>query len=204
MALQYNSNTVKALTYKGNDVKRLVYNGSVAWCKPFTVTVSTSHVASYTLMRTSHEEPSARIQRLTSGSTIYYNDHLTISATADPNYTMDWYATDYDVSGNLTISLSAHYSPIVQPLSQPSNCSFEWLYDDGEDSHYEAYMTNPNLVQCVLHYRFDDGYGWGPWLTTTIGAGATYSVEFISRYMTEGEAYLTANGYTDSPVTSFS
>jgi len=93
--------------------------------------------------------------------------------------------------------------PFTRPLEKPSNCRVEWLYDDGEDSHYRAYMTNPNNVQCTLHYRFNDGFYWSPWITAAVGAGETYDTEFTTRNSAEGEAYLTADGYPNSPTTSF-
>ena len=93
--------------------------------------------------------------------------------------------------------------PFVRPLEKPSDCRIDWLFDDGADSHFKAYMTNPNNIPCTLHYRFSDGYYWGSWTTANVGAGETYDTEFTTQNSAEGEAYLTASGYPDSPTTSF-
>lgn len=93
--------------------------------------------------------------------------------------------------------------PFARPLEKPSNCRFEWEYDDGDESHYRAYMTNPNNIPCTLHYRLGDGFYWESWSTVNINAGATYDATFITENSTAGEAYLTASGYPDSSTTSF-
>lgn len=93
--------------------------------------------------------------------------------------------------------------PFARPLEKPSNCRFEWKYDDTQDSYYDVYMTNPNNIPCTLHYRFSDGFYWDSWRTAPIDAGATYSAGFTTRNTANGEAYLTADGYPDSSTTSF-
>ena len=80
----------------------------------FTLTITKgTGVASVTVTRTYTRNPDATIGVLSSGASIYTDDKLTVSAVASSGYTLDPYTTNYIVSGNVIVNVTAKIDLIV-------------------------------------------------------------------------------------------
>lgn len=90
MALYFNeaSNSVMptAIKYNGTDLTVLKYGTTAVWGKPFSLTVQQSFGLEYRIHRDTSPNQHANISTISSGSTIYYGDVLTITAIPASGY----------------------------------------------------------------------------------------------------------------------
>lgn len=90
MALYFNeaSNSVMptAIKYNGTDLTVLKYGTTAVWGKPFSLTVQQSFGSEYRIHRDTSPNQHANISTISSGSTIYYGDVLTITAIPASGY----------------------------------------------------------------------------------------------------------------------
>ena len=119
MAIKFNNNSQKAVVFNGVDQKRVIFNDKIIWCKPFTLTITTNTgVSSVTVTRTSSEEPTASINSsLSNGATIYYNDELSISASAEKYFYLNKYDSNKTVTGDTLINITANPQRKPEPPS---------------------------------------------------------------------------------------
>lgn len=209
MALVYNGTTIKAITYNGTSVTQLRYGSSIAWCKPYTLSISKgTGVSSVTVTRTSTSEPSASTRTLSSGSTIYHGDRLTVSATASSGYALNSYTTSYTVSGNVSVSITAYQT--APQLSAPS-ISGTFTHNSVEDNYaLDANIYNPNSVLVSAHikvytngeyleydgYQNISAYGTYRWLDYYFSAGAKIIVTFSRSGYRSSNATETFGNYS--------
>lgn len=90
MALYFNeaSNSVMptAIKYNGTDLTVLKYGTTAVWGKPFSLTVQQSFGSEYRIHRDTSPNQHANISTISSGSTVYYGDVLTITAIPASGY----------------------------------------------------------------------------------------------------------------------
>nr|DAF19560.1 MAG TPA: hypothetical protein [Bacteriophage sp.] len=86
MALYFNNVMPTAIKYNGTDLTVLKYGTTAVWGKPFSLTEQQSFGSEVGIHRDSSPNQHARIGNLGSGSTVYYGDVLTITATPASGY----------------------------------------------------------------------------------------------------------------------
>ena len=86
MALYFNNVMPTAIKYNGTDLTVLKYGTTAVWGKPFSLTVQQSSGSEYRIHRDTSPNQHANISTISSGSTIYYGDTLTITATPASGY----------------------------------------------------------------------------------------------------------------------
>lgn len=90
MALYFNeaSNSVMptAIKYNGTDLTVLKYGTTAVWGKPFSLTVQQSFGSEYRIHRDTSPNQHANISTISSGSTVYYGDTITITAIPASGY----------------------------------------------------------------------------------------------------------------------
>lgn len=166
MAIKFNGTNQKAVVFNNVDQKRVIFNGKVIWCKPFILYISKgTGVSSVTVTRTSAEEPSASTGELSDGATIYYNDKLSVSATASNGYKIVSGTGSKTVTGDTSCSVTAEPSlPVAPTISNVST--------GGDPYARTATFTlkNNNPYTSVLYYEVSTSSG------TVVGRGSTSAV----------------------------
>lgn len=86
MALYFNNVMPTAIKYNGTDLTVLKYGTTAVWGKPFSLTVQQSFGSEYRIHRDTSPNQHANISTISSGTTVYYGDTLTITATPASGY----------------------------------------------------------------------------------------------------------------------
>lgn len=86
MALNFNGVEPTAIKYNGTDLTVLKYGTTAVWGKPFSLTVQQSFGSEYRIHRDTSPNQHATISAIGSGSTVYYGDTITITATPASGY----------------------------------------------------------------------------------------------------------------------
>lgn len=86
MALYFNNVMPTAIKYNGTDLTVLKYGTTAVWGKPFSLTVQQSFGSEYRIHRDTSPNQHANISTISSGSTVYYGDVLTITAIPASGY----------------------------------------------------------------------------------------------------------------------
>lgn len=86
MTLYFNNVMPTAIKYNGTDLTVLKYGTTAVWGKPFSLTVQQSFGSEYRIHRDTSPNEHANISRISSGTTVYYGDTLTITATPASGY----------------------------------------------------------------------------------------------------------------------
>lgn len=115
MSLKYGTTDIESVVYNNTTVNQLKYGASgsetVAWCRPFTLTISPGTGTTLSVSRTATDAPGVSTGVLSSGATIYYGDTLTISVSNNTGYTgasSSGFTSGGVVTNNVTISSSAN------------------------------------------------------------------------------------------------
>lgn len=87
MALIFNNTEITRLYFNGTEKMSLQYNGVGYFGKRFSLTKNTSTGVTLTVKRTSSPFQRAATGTISTGNTIYYGDVITISVSANSNYT---------------------------------------------------------------------------------------------------------------------
>lgn len=86
MTLYFNNVLPTAIKYNGTDLTVLKYGTTAVWGKPFSLTVQQGFGSEYRIHRDTSPNQHANISTISSGSTVYYGDVLTITATPASGY----------------------------------------------------------------------------------------------------------------------
>ena len=86
MALNFNDTNITKLYFNGVEKKILNYNGRVYFVKQFTLSQSEAMGTTVSINRTSSPNQNAATGSVSTGSTIYYGDVITISVEASSGY----------------------------------------------------------------------------------------------------------------------
>lgn len=86
MTLYFNNVMPTAIKYNGTDLTVLKYGTTAVWGKPFSLTVQQSFGSEYRIHRDTSPNQHANISTISSGTTVYYGDTLTITATPASGY----------------------------------------------------------------------------------------------------------------------
>lgn len=198
------------------DDKGWGYDGEViystpVWGKPFSVSFTKgTGVASVTVTRTSSPNEHASLTTLSSGARVYYGDVLSVSATAEPGYTLDEYTTSYTVTNVLLISITAtkdayykfDYAPVIVGDS---------YYDEQSGSYtFTCTITNrngyvhPYVPSAIVKWKLDS-YESPEDTTVLTMPSSSKSFDIYRDEKTERgvqiSAYFTAQNYENSDVT---
>ena len=203
MSLKFGNSNVTQVKFGPNtsslsDVNKIVFNNAVAWCRPFTLHISKgSGVSSVTVQRTLAEEPTASTGALSDGSTIYYNDKLSVSASPSAGYKIDSYTSSRTVTGDTLVAITASLvNPVAPTISSVST--------GGNPYARTATFTlkNNNPYQSALYYEVSTtsgtvaGTGW----TSGISSGGTTTV--TKSLSGRGNYNIRVRAYSESPADS--
>lgn len=86
MTLYFNNVLPTAIKYNGTDLTVVKYGTTAVWGKPFSLTVQQSFGSEYRIHRDTSPNQHANISTISSGSTVYYGDTLTITAIPASGY----------------------------------------------------------------------------------------------------------------------
>lgn len=200
MSLKFGNSNVTQVKFGPNtsslsNVNKIIFNNAVAWCRPFTLHISKgSGVSSVTVQRTLAEEPTASTGALSDGSTIYYNDKLSISASPSTGYKIDSYTSSRTVTGDTLVAITASLvNPVAPTISNVST--------GGSPYSRTATFTlkNNNAYQSALYYEVSKssgtvvGTGW----TGGVSSGGTTTV--TKSLSSSGDYNIRVRAYSESP-----
>lgn len=127
MTLYFNNVMPTAIKYNGTDLTVLKYGTTAVWGKPFSLTVQQSFGSEYRIHRDTSPNQHADISTISSGSTVYYGDTLTITATPASGYKLvsftingTEYANGQTSAVSQTITVTSAVSVIVSTESAAS------------------------------------------------------------------------------------
>lgn len=127
MTLYFNNVMPTAIKYNGTDLTVLKYGTTAVWGKPFSLTVQQSFGSEYRIHRDTSPNQHANISTISSGSTIYYGDTLTITATPASGYKLvsftingTEYASGQTSAVSQTITVTSAVSVVINTESATS------------------------------------------------------------------------------------
>ena len=172
----------------------------------YTLTKSTiTGIASHTVARTSSPDGGADTSySLANGATIYYNDVLTISATAAGGYNNPTVTSPVTVTGNIATKDYITAGSAITSLSAPVLGTI--TEDNDEEGDYLFLrITNNNSVPVTAHVTWKDSNGKVS-ETDTISIGAntfeTYYNDYWAPDSCTVEVYFTSGSITSSTTTA--
>ena len=115
MALRFNNTEITKVYFNGAEKMALKFNGVGYFGKRFTLTKNPSTGVTLTMKRTSSPNQCAAIGAISTGSTIYYGDVITITCTASSGYTNPKLYVNTG-SGNILVS-SPHSLAVTGNIS---------------------------------------------------------------------------------------
>lgn len=157
MALNFNGVEPTVIKYNGTDLTVLKYGTTAVWGKPFSLTVQQSFGSEYRIHRDTSPNQHATISTIASGSTVYYGDTITITATPASGYKLvsftingTEYANGETSAVSQTITVTSAVSVVINTESAASWKTF-WtgsLTAGFDTIHLEEYTTT-NYVNGV-------------------------------------------------------
>lgn len=173
----------------------------------YTLTKSTiAGVASHTVTRTSSPDKGAATGALANGATIYYNDVLTITATAAGGYNNPTITSPVTVTGNIATKDYITAGSAITSLSAPV---LGTITEGSDEEGYYLFLdiTNNNNTTVTAHIVWKDANGnevEDQTTTKTINANATdihYTDYYAPDYCTV-EVYFTSGSITSNTTTA--
>lgn len=186
MALYFNNVMPTAIKYNGTDLTVLKYGTTAVWGKPFSLTVQQSFGSEYRIHRDTSPNQHANISTISSGTTVYYGDTLTITATPASGYKL----VSFTING--TEYASGQTSAVSQTITVTSAVSV--VINTESAISWKTVWTGSKTVNTsrVTTGSFSDGSGM-------YSGSATIQHEIVSN------AYPTRITYTlaqESPQTT--
>lgn len=127
MTLYFNDKMPTAIKYNGTDLTVLKYGTTAVWGKPFSLTVQQSYGSEYRILRDTSPNQHANISKISSGSTVYYGDTLTITAIPASGYKLvsftingTEYANGQTSAVSQTITVTSAVSVVINTESAVS------------------------------------------------------------------------------------
>ena len=127
MAFRFNDVEPTAIKYNGTDLTVLKYGTTAVWGKPFSLTVQQSFGSEYRIHRDISPNQHATISTISSGSTVYYGDTITITATPASGYKLvsftingTEYANGETSAVSQTITVTSAVSVVINTESATS------------------------------------------------------------------------------------
>lgn len=200
MSLKFGNSNVTQVKFGPNtsslsNVNKIIFNNAVAWCRPFTLHISKgSGVSSVTVQRTLAEEPTASTGALSDGSTIYYNDKLSISASPSTGYKIDSYTSSRTVTGDTLVAITASLvNPVAPTVSSVST--------GGSPYSRTATFTlkNNNSYQSALYYEVSTSSGTVVAKGPTSGVSAGGTITLTKSLSSNGDYNIRVRAYSESP-----
>ena len=186
MTLYFNNVLPTAIKYNGTDLTVLKYGTTAVWGKPFSLTVQQSFGSEYRIHRDTSPNQHANISTISSGSTVYYGDVLTITAIPASGYKLVSFTingTEYANGDTSAVSRAITVTSAVSVvINTESAVSWKTVWT-GSETVYKLRLTTGS---------FSDGSGM-------YSASGTIQHEIVSN------AYPTRITYTlaqESPQTT--
>lgn len=139
MALYFNNVMPTAIKYNGTDLTVLKYGTTAVWGKPFSLTVQQSFGSEYRIHRDTSPNQHANISTISSGTTVYYGDTLTITATPASGYKLvsftingTEYASGQTSAVSQTITVTSAVSVVI---NTESAVSWKTIWTGSETVH---------------------------------------------------------------------
>lgn len=139
MALYFNNVMPTAIKYNGTDLTVLKYGTTAVWGKPFSLTVQQSFGSEAPIQRDISPNQHATIKALSSGSTVYYGDVLTITAIPASGYKLvsftingTEYASGQTSAVSQTITVTSAVSVVI---NTESAVSWKTIWTGSETVH---------------------------------------------------------------------
>lgn len=148
MALNFNGVKPTAIKYNGTDLTVLKYGTTAVWGKPFSLTVQQSSGSEYRIHRDISPNQHATISAIASGSTVYYGDTLTITATPESGYKLvsftingTEYASGETSAVSQTVTVTSAVSVVI---NTESAISWKTIWT-GSESVHTVRVTTGNI-----------------------------------------------------------
>lgn len=153
MTLYFNNVLPTAIKYNGTDLTVLKYGTTAVWGKPFSLTVQQSFGSEYRIHRDISPNQHANISTISSGSTVYYGDTITITAIPASGYKLvsftingTEYANGETSAVSQTITVTSAVSVVI---NTESAVSWKTIWTGSETVHKISLTTG----------SFSDGSG---------------------------------------------
>lgn len=159
MTLYFNNVLPTAIKYNGTDLTVLKYGTTAVWGKPFSLTVQQSFGSEYRIHRDTSPNQHANISTISSGSTVYYGDVLTITAIPASGYKLvsftingTEYANGETSAVSQTITVTSAVSVVI---NTESAVSWKTVWT-GSETVYKLRLTTGSFQDGSGMYS---GYG---------------------------------------------
>lgn len=159
MTLYFNNVLPTAIKYNGTDLTVLKYGTTAVWGKPFSLTVQQSFGSEYRIHRDTSPNQHANISTISSGSTVYYGDVITITAIPASGYKLvsftingTEYASGQTSAVSQTITVTSAVSVVI---NTESAVSWKTVWT-GSETVYKIRLTTGSFSDDSGMYS---GYG---------------------------------------------
>lgn len=166
MALYFNNVMPTAIKYNGTDLTVLKYGTTAVWGKPFSLTVQQSFGSEYRIHRDTSPNQHADISTISSGSTVYYGDTLTITATPASGYKL----VSFTING--TEYANGQTSAVSQTITVTSAVSI--VINTESAASWKTVWTGSNTV-ASFSYKSENAGRKTVTLSNTTLAGVDWS-----------------------------
>lgn len=192
MTLYFNNVLPTAIKYNGTDLTVLKYGTTAVWGKPFSLTVQQSSGSEYRIHRDTSPNQHANISTISSGSTIYYGDVITITATPASGYKLvsftingTEYANGETSAVSQTITVTSAVSVVI---NTESATSWKTVWTGNERVANISYKgETTGIKEVVLTNDTLSGVDWSRPTKITGVAVATAGVKSNTKEITELE-----------------
>jgi len=193
-----------AIKYNGTDLTVLKYGTTAVWGKPFSLTVQQSFGSEYRIHRDTSPNQHANISTISSGSTIYYGDVLTITATPASGYKLviftingTEYASGQTSAVSQTITVTSAVSIVIYTGSAGS---WHTIWSGSASSNIQDNQSTDILC------RGATGYNISRRTRVTGSTGTRYSIAFNNKetgeyiYYSNDNINIKFSGITSIPI----
>lgn len=204
MAFKYNGVEPTAIKYNGTDLTVLKYGTTAVWGKPFSLTVQQSFGSEYRIHRDTSPNQHANISTISSGSTVYYGDVLTITAIPASGYKL----VSFTING--TEYANGETSAVSQTITVTSAVSV--VINTESAVSWKTVWTGSETVSKLklITDSFQDGSGmyWASGtiqheiISNTYQTRITYTLAQESPQTTELTSYITLTVGSNSSVSA--
>lgn len=179
MALYFNNVLPTAIKYNGTDLTVLKYGTTAVWGKPFSLTVQQSFGSEYRIHRDTSPNQHANISTISSGTTVYYGDTLTITAIPASGYKLvsftingTEYASGQTSAVSQTITVTSAVSVVINTGSAGS---WHIIWSGSASSNIQDNQSTDILC------RGATGYDISRRTRVTGSTGTRYSIAFNNK-----------------------
>lgn len=204
MTLYFNNVLPTAIKYNGTDLTVLKYGTTAVWGKPFSLTVQQSYGSEYRIHRDISPNQHATISTISSGSTVYYGDTITITAIPASGYKLvsftingTEYANGETSAVSQTITVTSAVSVVI---NTESAVSWKTVWT-GSEKVYKLRLKTGYFQDGSGMYRAS-GTIQHEIISNTYQTRITYTLAQESPQTTELTSYITLTVGSNSSVSA--